>query len=90
MHNLSLSLPSELWEFILDYLDRKSLLQCQHTCHAWRTIVLAYVMSGRLKNRAFVSNLIKVSFFFNVHFSYAHTDVNDKIGAPPIEVPRTR
>jgi len=53
MHNLSLSLPSELWEFILDYLDRKSLLQCQHTCHAWRTIVLAYVMSGRLKNRAF-------------------------------------
>ena len=76
MHNLSLSLPSELWEFILDYLDRKSLLQCQHTCHAWRTIVLEYVMSGRLKNRAFVSNLINF-FCCNVLLAYVHADVND-------------
>lgn len=54
MH-ISFAIPAEIWEFILDFLDRKSLLQCQHTCHVWRQRVIEYVMTGKLKNRAFVS-----------------------------------
>lgn len=54
MH-LSFPLPAEIWEKILDLLDTSSLLNCQHTCQEWRSIVLSYVLSGRLKNRALVS-----------------------------------
>jgi len=53
---LSTSLPAEIWEKILDLLDTRALLNCQHTCHEWRSMVLSYVLSGRLKNRALVSN----------------------------------
>ena len=51
----SLTLPTEIWEIILDCLDSKELLNFQHTCHAWRQIVLSYIINGRLKNRALVS-----------------------------------
>ena len=48
-------LPYELWEKILDRLDQSALVAVQNVCHGWRETVIAYVMSGRLKNRAFVS-----------------------------------
>ena len=55
MH-VSFTLPAEIWEKILDLLDTNSLLSFQHTCHQWRNIILEYVMRGRLRNRALVSN----------------------------------
>ena len=53
---LSACLPAEIWEKILDLLDTKALSNCQHTCLEWKSIVKSYVLSGRLKNRALVSN----------------------------------
>ena len=51
---ISLILPTEIWEIILDCLSSQGLLNFQHTCHAWREIVLTYIINGRLKNRSFV------------------------------------
>ena len=51
---ISLILPTEIWEIILDCLSSQGLLNFQHTCHAWREIVLNYIINGRLKNRSFV------------------------------------
>ncbi len=48
-------LPIEIWEKLLDLLDRESLLSFQDVCLEWRKIVLAYIMSGRLGSRALVS-----------------------------------
>ena len=53
--NISLILPAEILEIILDCLDSRGLLNFQHTCHAWREIVLNYIINGRLKNRSFIS-----------------------------------
>ncbi|XP_059091700.1 uncharacterized protein LOC131887181 isoform X3 [Tigriopus californicus] len=46
------NLPREIWEKILDSLDTHGLQQAQNTCASWREIVLAYIMNGRLGNRA--------------------------------------
>ena len=54
MQSVSLTLPIEVWELILDLLDTKSLLNFQHSCHAWRNIILNYVMRGRIRDRALV------------------------------------
>ena len=48
-------LPIELWECILDMLDTPGLLGFQQACQEWHDILINYVMSGRLKNRALVS-----------------------------------
>ena len=57
MH-LSFSLPPEIWEIVLDHMDRRSLLNTQHVCRHWRNEVLNYAMNGRLKNRAFVGLIL--------------------------------
>ena len=49
-------LPPEIWEKILDLLDQTSLLACQEVTHSWKQIIFSYIMSGRLKSRALVSN----------------------------------
>ena len=54
MQPVSLTLPIEIWELILDLLDTKSLLNFQHSCHTWRNIILNYVMRGRIRDRALV------------------------------------
>ena len=55
-------LPYEVWEMILDLLDKtEDLLAFQRVCTDWREVLLSYVMDGRLKSRALVSNII--SFF---------------------------
>jgi hypothetical protein len=48
--------PSEIWEKILDLLDTASLLNFQKVCQFWRSIVLGYIMNGRLGNRALVKH----------------------------------
>ena len=57
MDNISFIVPIEIWDIILDFLDTKSLLNFQHTCHTWRNIILDYVMRGRLRSRALVRNI---------------------------------
>ena len=54
MDNISFIVPIEIWDIILDFLDTKSLLNFQHTCHTWRNIILDYAMRGRLRSRALV------------------------------------
>ena len=56
MYNLP-SIPTEIWEYILDLLDRDGLLSFQQVCNTWYEISMKYVMSGRLKNRALVSQI---------------------------------
>ena len=36
MDNISFIVPFEIWDIILDFLDTKSLLNFQYTCHTWR------------------------------------------------------
>ena len=48
-------IPFEIWETILDTLDRQDLLNFQNVCQEWYDVLIRYVMSGRLKNRAVVS-----------------------------------
>lgn len=49
--------PVEIWEKIFDLLDSKSLQNVQKTCQEWRDLVLGYIMSGRLGNRAMVKSI---------------------------------
>ena len=49
------NLPTEIWEKILDLLDTSSLLNFQKVCREWRSVVLGYIMNGRLGNRALVN-----------------------------------
>ena len=51
-------IPTEVWENILDLLDSSSLLNFQNVCQEWYNIMIQYVMSGRLKNRAMVRCLL--------------------------------
>ena len=53
--NIWALLPNEIWEKILDDVDTKGLESAQEVCDAWRGVVVAYVLSGRLLNRAKVS-----------------------------------
>ena len=49
-------LPYEVWEMILDLLDKtEDLLAFQRVCNEWKEVLLSYVMDGRLKSRALVS-----------------------------------
>ena len=48
--------PFEIWETILDSLARQDLLSFQNVCQEWHDVVVQYVLSGRLMNRAVVSN----------------------------------
>ena len=57
MDNISFIVPFEIWDIILDFLDTKSLLNFQHTCHTWRNIIHDYAMRGRLRSRALVRNI---------------------------------
>ena len=50
-------LPNEIWERILDDVDSRGLESAQEACVAWRNIVIAYTLNGRLLNRAKVSYL---------------------------------
>jgi len=46
-------LPYEVWEMILDLLDKtEDLLAFQRVCNEWKEVLLSYVMDGRLKSRA--------------------------------------
>ena len=66
MDNISFIVPIEIWDIILDFLDTKSLLNFQHTCHTWRNIILDYAMRGRLRSRALVRilTIFKTESFF--------------------------
>ena len=55
-------IPIEIWENILDILDTSSLLNFQQVCRDWYDILIQYVMSGRLENRALVSSYNKSIF----------------------------
>ena len=59
MDNISFIVPFEIWDIILDFLDTKSLLNFQHTCHTWHNIIHDYAMRGRLRSRA----LVRISIF---------------------------
>ena len=59
MDNISFIVPFEIWDIILDFLDTKSLLNFQHTCHTWCNIIHDYAMRGRLRSRA----LVRIFFF---------------------------
>ena len=54
-HNMWAQLPNEIWERILDDVDSRGLESAQETCVAWKNIVIAYALNGRLLNRAKVS-----------------------------------
>ena len=45
-------LPPELWEKILDDVDAKGLESAQSASRAWNRIIITYVGSGRVRNRA--------------------------------------
>ena len=47
-------IPYEIWELILDSLQRQDLLNFQNVCLDWYDVAIRYVMSGRLRNRAVV------------------------------------
>ena len=47
-------LPPELWEKILDEVDAEGLVSAQSASQAWNRVVIAYVASGRVRNRAHV------------------------------------
>ena len=49
-------IPFEIWETILDLFQRQDLLSFQKVCQEWHDVVVQYVLSGRLMNRAVVSN----------------------------------
>ena len=52
-------LPYEVWEMILDLLDKtEDLLAFQRVCNEWKEVQFSYVMDGRLKSRALVSMLL--------------------------------
>ena len=55
VHNIWAQLPNEIWERILDDVDSRGLESAQETCVAWKNIVIAYTLNGRLLNRAKVS-----------------------------------
>ena len=59
-------IPIEIWENILDILDTSSLLNFQQVCRDWYDILIQYVMSGRLKNRALVSSYDKISLTLKI------------------------
>ena len=61
-------IPFEIWETILDILDRQDLLNFQNVCQEWYDVSIRYVMSGRLKNRAVVS--IKAGNRFSINTLY--------------------
>ena len=64
MDSISFTVPFEIWDIILDFLDTKSLLNFQHTCHTWRNIIHDYAMRGRLRSRA----LVRISTFLKTKF----------------------
>ena len=59
--------PVEIWERIFDLLDSKSLQSVQKVCPHWKSLVLGYVMNGRLGNRALVWTLLTSSLMPDCH-----------------------
>jgi len=69
-------LPYELWEKLLDDLDRESLVSLQRSCHFLKEIVVTYIYSGRLGNRALVikkfTTIISASLLIRVSYILLH------------------
>ena len=59
--------PVEIWEQIFDLLDSESLQSVQKVCPHWKSLVLGYVMNGRLGNRALVWTLLTSSLMPDCH-----------------------
>ena len=63
-------LPPEVWEKIWDQVDADGLESAQNASPAWNRIVLAYVASGRVRNRARVCERLRLDSAGSAHLDH--------------------
>ena len=88
-------LPPEVWEKIWDQVDADGLESAQNASPAWNRIVLAYVASGRVRNRARVCERLRLDSAGSAHLDHrrgisrGRLDLRERVTAPLWKVKET-